>query len=46
MIEGRKYWLNGWIKENDRGKWLSPSAKPAEERKETVAATLNDDILF
>ena len=31
-IDGRKYWLNGWIKETKDGKkYLSLSAKPAEE---------------
>ena len=33
VIEGRKYWLNGWIKDGEKGKWLSLSAKPAEEPK-------------
>ena len=31
-IEGRKFWLSGWIKEGSRGKFLSISARPAEER--------------
>jgi len=45
VIEGRKYWLNGWIKENDRGKWLSLSAKPAEERKaDASSAPIDDEI--
>ncbi len=31
VIEGRKYWLNGWVKDGEKGKFLSLSAKPAEE---------------
>ena len=31
-IDGRKYWLSGWIKEGKKGKYLSLSAKPVEER--------------
>ena len=31
-IDGRKYWLNGWVKETKDGKkYLSLSAKPAEQ---------------
>jgi hypothetical protein len=33
VIEGRKYWLNGWVKDGEKGKFLSLSAKPAEEPK-------------
>ena len=31
-IEGRKFWLSGWIKEGARGKFLSISARPADEK--------------
>lgn len=30
-IEGREFWLSGWIKENDRGKFLSLSVTPKDE---------------
>jgi hypothetical protein len=33
VIAGRKYWLNGWVKDGEKGKFLSLSAKPAEEPK-------------
>jgi hypothetical protein len=31
-IEGRKFWLSGWIKEGKNGKFLSLSARPADEK--------------
>ena len=35
VIEGRKYWLNGWVKDGEKGKFLSLSAKPAEDAPTT-----------
>jgi hypothetical protein len=49
-VDGRAYWVSGWAKENDRGKFYSlsftpkdeqPSAKPASAK-----ADLDDDIPF
>ncbi len=31
-VHGRKFWLNGWIKEGQKGKFLSLSVRPTEER--------------
>ena len=30
VINGVKYWLSGWIKDGQNGKWVSLSAKPAD----------------
>jgi len=48
VIEGRKYWLNGWIKEGTGGKkFLSLSARLAEDRVERKpAAAADSDIPF
>ena len=49
-VDGRAFWVSGWLKENDRGKFYSlsftpkdeqPSAKPAAK-----AVDLEDDIPF
>lgn len=31
-IDGQTYWLSAWIKEGQRGKFMSLSAKPKEEQ--------------
>jgi hypothetical protein len=33
-IDGREYWLSAWIKEGQKGKFMSLAAKPKEERQE------------
>jgi hypothetical protein len=50
MIEGRKFWLNGWVKDSrDGGKFLSLSVRPAEQPGEKTAdgirARANNDFL-
>ena len=30
-IDGKEYWLNGWLKEGKQGKFFSLSVKPKEE---------------
>lgn len=56
-INGVGYWVSGWLKENDRGKWYSLSFQPKDaptEQRQTAsrqpaqrpAADLNDDIPF
>jgi hypothetical protein len=50
VIEGRKYWLNGWVKDGEKGKFLSLSARPAEEptqaKPKPKPAAIEDDIPF
>jgi hypothetical protein len=49
VIEGCKYWLNGWIKDGQNGKFLSLSARPAEAsngQQKRAAAHDDDQIPF
>ena len=32
IIDGKKYWVSGWIKKSETGQWLSLAVKPVEER--------------
>lgn len=45
LINGDKYWLNGWVKDGKDGKkFLSLSVRPAEDRgKPTSAAAASGD---
>ncbi len=45
-IGGVKYRLSGWVKEGQRGKFLSLSVSPAapQPTAERVAAVLNDEV--
>jgi hypothetical protein len=47
-VGGVEHWLNGWIKEGQKGKFLSLSIKRKDERKpkETARGELNDQIPF
>ena len=44
MIDGREYWINGWVKQGERGNFLSLSFKPKEAPVQ--ATEFNDDIPF
>lgn len=39
MVDGKEYWINGWLKKTQEGKpWLSLSVKPKEKGNSRPAA--------
>lgn len=38
-VNGVAYWVSGWLKENDRGKWYSLSFQPKDAQPEPAPAT-------
>lgn len=34
LIDGKEYWVNGWIKESAKGKWMSLAFKPKDAKPE------------
>lgn len=32
MVEGKEYWLSGWTKDGEKGRWISLALKPKEEQ--------------
>ena len=47
-IEGRLFWVSGWIKDGKRGKFLSLSVKPKDETRNVgpggARPSLKDDL--
>jgi hypothetical protein len=39
LIGGVEYWVNGWIKEGAKGKFLSMSFKPKDQQKGSTNKT-------
>lgn len=46
QIDGKQFWISGWVKTSDRGSFLSLSFKAKEEQAPIEAAPFNDDIPF
>lgn len=36
IIDGTHYWLSGWLKEGNQGKFFSLAVKPKEQRREEI----------
>lgn len=43
-VEGKDYWLSGWIKESARGKFFSLAVKPKEEKHKASTKPLRDEL--
>ena len=44
MIDGKPYWINAWIKEGKRGKFMSFAFKPKEARREAAAQDSRSEL--
>lgn len=42
-VEGKEYWLSGWVKEKDGRKFFSLSVKPKEAKQESQATSSQED---
>lgn len=49
-VDGKKYWISGWVKEGKQGKFFSLSFKEQENRsqeaREAIQKDFDDDIPF
>ena len=49
LIDGKEYWVSGWIKDGKKGKWLSLAFKPKDAARTSDRAKqepLDDAIEF
>jgi hypothetical protein len=48
-VDGRDYWLNAWLKDGAKGKYMSVSVRPKETRAAPTPSRkneLDDDLPF
>ena len=45
-VEGKEFWLNGWVKEGAKGKFFSLALKPKEETKPEPKRMVDADVPF
>lgn len=43
LIDGKDYWLSGWLKEGAKGKFFSLSVKPKQERAQEIQRSAKQD---
>lgn len=43
LIDGKDYWLSGWLKECTKGKFFSLSVKPKQERAQEIRNSSKKD---
>jgi hypothetical protein len=41
-VDGKEYWVSGWIKQGAKGQFLSLSFKPKEEKKDWIKPELRE----
>ena len=47
MIDGKGYWISGWVKSSARGgSFLSLAFKQKEQQEEAIPVEFNDDMPF
>lgn len=42
LIEGKEYWVSGWVKDGKTGKWLSLAFKPKDKTQAVRGAAPGD----
>lgn len=50
-VEGKDFWISGWMKVTDGEKWISLSvkpkeAKPVQQQRPPTVAEMEDDLPF